>query len=75
MRALILAAINPDNTPHGYNWTMLFPMLMFAVIALVLWALFGRPHQRVPARRLSSRNGAGTEDSSGPPAGGAGASQ
>ena len=75
MRALILAAINPDNTPHGYNWTMLFPMLMFAVIALVLWALFGRPHQRVPARRLSPRNGAGTEDSSQPPPGGAGASQ
>ena len=75
MRALILAAINPDNTPHGYNWTMLFPMLMFAVIALVLWALFGRPHQRVPARRLAPPAGAATEDTGQPPAGGAGASQ
>jgi hypothetical protein len=91
VRALILAAINPDNTPHGYNWTMVFPMLLFAVIALVLWALFGRPHQRVPARRVSPglisapagaqassaapETGAGTEDSGQPPAGGPGANQ
>ena len=53
MRDLILSAVNPDNTPHGYNWTFAFPMLLFIVIALVLWALFGRPHQRVPARRLA----------------------
>ena len=53
MHALIVAAINPDNTPHGYNWTYAFPMLLFIVIALVLWALFGRPHHRVPSRPLS----------------------
>jgi hypothetical protein len=54
VRALILSAVNPDNTPHGYNWTFVFPMLLFIVIALILWALFGRPHQRVPARRLAA---------------------
>jgi hypothetical protein len=53
VHALIVAAINPDNTPHGYNWTYAFPMLLFIVIALVLWGLFGRPHHRVPARPLS----------------------
>ena len=53
MRALILAAVSPDNTPHGYNWTFVFPMVLFAVSALVLWALFGRPHHRVPARPIS----------------------
>jgi len=64
VHALIVAVVNPDNTPHGYNWTFAFPMALFAVIALVLWALFGRPHQRVPARRslspglASARSGA-----------------
>lgn len=53
MHHLILAAINPDNTPGGYQWTYLFPMLLFIVIALILWALFGRPHQRVPSRRIT----------------------
>lgn len=85
MHALILAVINPDNTPHGYNLTYAFPMLLFIVVALVLWALFGRPHHRVPARPLSlgpsSRaRDAGTAkaaDASAeqPPAGGNGASQ
>lgn len=90
MHALIVAAINPDNTPHGYNWTYAFPMLLFIVIALVLWGLFGRPHHRVPARPLSlglsSRAAdanparaepgvAAADDGSTPPAGGTGASQ
>jgi hypothetical protein len=50
---LILAAINPANTPHGYNWTFAFPMLLFIVIAAILYALFSRPHHRVPPRRIS----------------------
>jgi len=90
VHALILAAINPDNTPHGYNWTFAFPMALFAVSALVLWGLFGRPHHRVPARPVSllsaragaqaasapaPENGTAAEDSGPPPAGGAGASQ
>lgn len=52
MRGLILAVVNPDNTPHGYNWTYAFPMLLFIVIASVLWMLFSRPHRRVPARAI-----------------------
>jgi hypothetical protein len=61
----VIAGASPDNTPAGYYWTFLFPMLLFIVIALILWALFGRPHQRVPAGRitlgLSARSaGAGT---------------
>ena len=35
MRGLILAVINPDNTPHGYDWTFAFPMLLFIVVAVV----------------------------------------
>jgi hypothetical protein len=49
----VIAGASPDNTPAGYYWTFLFPMLLFIVIALVLWALFGRPHQRVPAGRIT----------------------
>jgi hypothetical protein len=51
-RLILAAPINPDNTPHGYNWTFAFPMLLFIVIALVLYMLFSRPHRRVPARAL-----------------------
>ncbi len=54
MRGLILAVINPDNTPHGYNWTFAFPMLLFIVVALVLYLLFSRPHRRVPRRPVSA---------------------
>jgi hypothetical protein len=51
---LILAGVNPDNTPSGYNWTFLFPMLLFIVIAVVLYMLFSRPHRRVPGRPITS---------------------
>jgi hypothetical protein len=54
---LILAAVTPDNTPHGYNWTFAFPMLLFIVVALVLWVLFGRPHRRVPGEPISLATG------------------
>jgi hypothetical protein len=84
----VIAGVSPDNTPSGYYWTFLFPMLLFIVIALILWALFGRPHQRVPARRLpagltsarASAQAAAAPEAAAPtegepPAGGAGASQ
>jgi hypothetical protein len=48
----VIAGASPDNTPAGYYWTFLFPEILFIVSALILWALFGRPHQRVPARRI-----------------------
>ncbi len=61
MAGLILAAVNPDNTPHGYNWTFAYPMLLFIVIAAVLYYLFGRPHRRVPPRPISASAPAGGE--------------
>jgi len=51
---LILAVVNPDNTPHGYNWTFVFPMLLFAVIAAILYLLFSRPHRRIPAKPITA---------------------
>ena len=53
MRTLILAAVTPDNTPHGYNWTFAFPMLLFIIIGTILYLLFSRPHRRIPARSLT----------------------
>jgi hypothetical protein len=44
---LLAAAISPDNTPHGYNLTFAFPMLMFIIIAALLYLRFRSPH-RVP---------------------------
>ena len=54
MPEVVLAAVNPDNTPHGYNWTFAFPMLLFIVIALILYALYSRPHRRVPGRPIQA---------------------
>jgi len=42
---MLASGITPDNTPHGYNWTFLFPMLMFIIIAGALYLLFTRPHE------------------------------
>lgn len=49
MQAALLAAVQPDNTPHGYNLTFAFPMLMFIIIAGALYLRFRKPH-RVPGR-------------------------
>lgn len=69
MRALILASSITDNTPNGYYWTFLFPMLLFIAIAVVLYLLFSRPHQRIPAREIqfrgASRAGAAPSSSHG----------
>ncbi len=54
MPGLIVAAVTPDNTPHGYNWTFAFPMLLFIVVALILYTLFSRPHRRVPGAPISA---------------------
>jgi len=51
---VVIAAVNPDNTPHGYNWTFAFPMLLFIIIALILYALLSRPHRRIPGRPISA---------------------
>lgn len=47
MQGMVLAAFSPSNTPHGYNLTFAFPMLMFIIIAGALYLRFRSPH-RVP---------------------------
>jgi hypothetical protein len=54
VHGVVLAAVNPDNTPHGYNWTFAFPMLLFIVVGLILYALYSRPHRRVPGRPIQT---------------------
>jgi hypothetical protein len=49
----LAAAAYFDNTPHGYNLTFAFPMVLFVVVALILYALFSRPHRRVPWRPIA----------------------
>jgi hypothetical protein len=57
VHGVVLAAVSPDNTPHGYNWTFAFPMLLFIVVALILYALYSRPHRRVPGRPIQATTG------------------
>jgi hypothetical protein len=52
VRVLILASSITDNTPNGYYWTFLFPMLLFIFIATILYLLFSRPHRRIPDRAI-----------------------
>jgi hypothetical protein len=57
----LLAVVHPDNTPHGYNLTFAFPMLMFIIVAGALFLRFRAAHS-VPghvALRSSRWAGAG----------------
>ncbi len=47
MRGTLLAAVSPDNTPHGANLTFVIPIVFFVVVAAVLYLRFRGPH-RVP---------------------------
>ena len=59
MPAAILASV-PDNTQGGPNLTFLFPVLLFCIIAGVLYVkVLARPHARVPARRIDVLSHAG----------------
>ena len=56
---LLAAAVHPDNTPHGYNLTFAFPMLMFIIVAGALFLRMRSPH-RVPGHvSLTSSRWAG----------------
>ena len=44
MQEALLAAVRPGNTPHGYNLTFAFPMLMFIIVAGALYLRFRGPH-------------------------------
>ena len=57
MPRLILAGVTPDNTPGGFYYTFLFPMVLFIVVAVILYMLFSRPHRRVPGEPISVATG------------------
>jgi hypothetical protein len=44
VHGLILATVTSDNSPHGYNLTFAFPMLLFIIIGGALYLVFTRPH-------------------------------
>jgi hypothetical protein len=67
-RMLLAMAISPDNTPHGYNLTFAFPMLMFIIVSAALYLRFRSAH-RVPGHvALASARWAGAKPGQ-PPAG------
>jgi hypothetical protein len=55
----LLAAVRPDNTPHGYNWTFAFPMLMFIIVAGALYLRFRAAHHVPGHIALSASRWAG----------------
>jgi hypothetical protein len=44
----ILAAVSPDNTPGGSLLTLIIPLGLAIIVAVVLYLRFSRPHRRVP---------------------------
>ena len=60
MPGTVLASV-PMNVEGGAYLTFAFPIILFAVIASVLYVLlFGRPHPRVPPRRIAAPAVAGS---------------
>jgi hypothetical protein len=55
----LLAAVRPGNTPHGYNWTFAFPMLMFIIVAGSLYLRFRGSHNVPGHVAMSSSRWAG----------------
>ena len=54
MAGAILASVL-DNAEAGSYLTFAFPIILFCVIGAALYiVLFGRPHARVPARRIAT---------------------
>jgi hypothetical protein len=56
---MILAAVVSDNAPAGAILTFAFPIILFAIIAVVLYLLFSRPHRRIPSQRVAFASSAG----------------
>ena len=53
MPITFLAQSTSDNAPGGAVLTFAFPVILFAIIAVVLYSLlFARRHPRVPSRRI-----------------------
>jgi hypothetical protein len=55
----LLTVVHPDNTPHGYNLTFAFPMLMFIIIAGALFLRFRGAHKVPGHAAISSSRWAG----------------
>jgi hypothetical protein len=53
----IAGAVTPDNTPGGGILTFAIPVGLFAVVAVILYLLFSRPHRRIPARQAAALPG------------------
>ena len=68
MHGTLLAAVHPDNTPHGYNWTFVFPMLMFIIVAGALYLRFRSAHQVPGHVALESSRWASATTAAGPTA-------
>jgi hypothetical protein len=47
-----LALVTSDNTNGGTLLTWAAPLVLFVIVAVVLYLRFSRPHRRVPATRL-----------------------
>jgi hypothetical protein len=54
---LILADATSDNAPGGAVLTFAFPVILFAVIAVILYLLLSRPHRRIPSQRVVVASG------------------
>jgi hypothetical protein len=50
---IVLATATSDNAMGGAILTFAFPIVLFAIIATVLYMLLFRPHHRVPAGQVS----------------------
>lgn len=48
---MLLALSTSDNSPAGQNFTLWFPAGLFIIVAVILYLMYSRPHQRVPPRR------------------------
>lgn len=59
MPETVLAIATSDNAMGGAILTFAFPIILFAIIATVLWMLLFRPHHRVPAGQVSLAAAAG----------------
>jgi hypothetical protein len=55
----VLASV-PMNVEGGSYLTFAFPIILFALVATVLWLLLFRPHHRVPPRRITAAAHAGS---------------
>lgn len=56
--ATFLLAQTSDNAGGGALLSLWFPLGLFIIVAAVLWAIYARPHHRVPPRPPAHAHGA-----------------